>query len=142
LASKAHLLGNASLLSPSGVVCPLLGQVKSAVDEGRSFLGGVAEEHPNLGVLLFSGGPCVLRSHPHGLLSLLQEAGLIDDEYPASLIFEVFHDVLTEVSSRTASGSQRASLRRCCTPLGLASPMASAICQEFLRLTSASSPVR
>ena len=63
----------------------------------RAFFGGIAEEYPNLAVLLLARGTRVLPCHSHRLLALLQETGLIDDKDAALFIAEMLHDILTEV---------------------------------------------
>src|SRR5215212_2029106 len=98
LGRKPDLIGNSGLLSPEGIIRPLLArQVQSTIHERSSFLRSISHEHPDLGVLDAPRGPRVLASHPNRLLAFLQKASLIHDEYPALLLAQVLDDVFVQV---------------------------------------------
>ncbi len=59
-------------------------------------MGGVGEEHTDLAVLGASGGPGVLPLHARRADTLLQEAGVIDDQNGVP-VPEVLHDVAAYV---------------------------------------------
>src|SRR5215217_3878426 len=80
LGAHLHLLGYPSLLTSLPVIGPLLGQIQLPVDESLSSAGGVGQKHPNLAVLPLADGASVLAFHPDALLSLLDEARLVDNQ--------------------------------------------------------------
>jgi hypothetical protein len=78
----AHLdlLGHPSPLASLFVFGPLFGQIQLPVDESLPPKGSVGQKHPDLAILRLAGGTCVLALDPDAVLSLLDEARLIDDE--------------------------------------------------------------
>src|SRR5215211_5200191 len=80
LGTHPDLLGYPGPLASVPVIGPLLGQVQLPVDEGLTPTGGVGQKHPNLAVLpLLADGAGVLALNTYALISLLDEARLVDD---------------------------------------------------------------
>ena len=78
---------------------PLFGQVQFAVDESLTPTGGIGQEHPDLAVLRLAGGAGVLTLDPDALVSLLDEARLIDDQDTPILVAQMLENVFPQVVS-------------------------------------------
>jgi hypothetical protein len=78
------------------VLGPGLGQVQFPVDQRPSARARVGREHTDLAVVDLPGGAGVLPGDARGGLTLLDEAGVVDDQHVAALA-EVFEDVVAHV---------------------------------------------
>jgi len=74
------------------------------------------------------------------VFTLFEETRPIYDQHGITLA-KLFNDIVAK-ELQAASGSHYARSRKCCTPLGVASPIHSAGCQPFLRSTEPSKPFR
>src|SRR5918994_3463137 len=74
------LLGHPGPLAPLLIQGPLLRQIQLPIDEGLPPTGGVGQKHPNLAVLPLADSAGVLALYTYALISLLDEAPLVDDQ--------------------------------------------------------------
>jgi hypothetical protein len=72
-------------------------QIQLPVDEGRPYLGGVAEKHPNLAILLLAGGASVLAGHPNRPLTLFQKSCLVNDEHATRLLSKMLYNIVSKI---------------------------------------------
>ena len=99
LGSHPDLLGHPGPLPTLLIFGPLLGQIQLPVDEGlSSSLGSVGYKHPHLAVLPLAEGTAILAFYPDALISLLDEARLIDEQNTL-LACQVLEYVLPQVVS-------------------------------------------
>ncbi len=107
-----------------------------AVQECRTLLGGVGQEHPNPWQLTVSPAvPVYWRATPTLFSPFLREPVSSTMSTPLASSARCSTTYSRRRSSRTSSASHLAQFSSRCTPCGSCSPMASAICQPFLRST-------
>ncbi len=75
------------------------GRYSARATKAAPFPGRVGQEHADLAVDRVPGRAGVLAGDAHALSSLLEEAGLVDDEDARLLVREVLDDVLPQVVS-------------------------------------------
>ncbi len=80
LGLERRVLWHARLRAPRAIVGPPLGQVQLPVEEGAPARRGVGEEDPDPAVLDPPRRAAVLPLHADRLATLLEEAGLVDDQ--------------------------------------------------------------
>lgn len=96
LVAKPRGWGDAGRPAAFGVVCPGLGQVELAVNQGVTSGGGVGGEDADLAVLGAAGGAGVLALHAGGGDALLDKSGVVDDQDAVGGA-EMFGDVCLHV---------------------------------------------
>src|SRR5918995_4004397 len=99
LGAHPDLLGHPGPPAPLLIQGPLLRQIQLPVDESLSPTGGVGQKHPNLAVLPLANGARVLALDTYALLSLLDEAPLVDDQTTLRVRQEMLDDILPQVLS-------------------------------------------
>ncbi len=90
------LIGDLGRAAAVAVVGPGRGQVELAVRQGATGCAGVGGEDADLTVLGAAGGAGVLPLHAGGGSGLIQEPGVVDDQYPVGAA-EGFGDVGLQV---------------------------------------------
>src|ERR687898_39052 len=99
LGTHPDLLGHPGPLATLLIFGPLFGQIQLPVDEGLSSLGSVGHKHPHLAVLPLADATGILAFYPNALISLLDEARLVDDQNTLLLACQVLEYVLPQVVS-------------------------------------------
>src|SRR5918994_3792453 len=97
LGAHPHLIGHPGPLATLLILGPLLRQIQLPIDEGLPPTGGVGQKHPNLAVLPLADGAGVLALDTYALLSLLDEAHLVDDQTTIRVRQEMLDDILPQV---------------------------------------------
>src|SRR5918993_1384975 len=98
LGAHPHLIGHPGPLATLLILGPLLRQIQLPIDEGLPPTGGVGQKHPNLAVLPLADSAGVLALYTYALISLLDEACLVDDETTLR-VRQMLDDVLSQVVS-------------------------------------------
>ena len=75
---------------------PVLGQIEGPVNQGAAMRAGVAEKHTDLAVLDPPRRARVLPLYPRRLLSLFQEAGLVQHQHSTG-VAQVLHYIGLQV---------------------------------------------
>src|SRR5215203_146858 len=97
LGAHPDLLWHSGPLAALLVMSPLLGQIQLPVDESLTPKGGIGQKHPDLAVLRLAGGADVLALDPDALLTLLDEARLIDDQNTLIAFAQMLDHVASEI---------------------------------------------
>src|SRR4051794_7835044 len=98
LGGERHLLWNTGRLAPGEVLGPLFRQIELAVDQRMPFAAGISEEHTDLAVLDAPRRAAVLACHAGRLRSLLQKAGLVDDQHRVAVGQRLDHVRATQIA--------------------------------------------